>query len=57
MENVASVRFVIAVNNLKFRFNADRYIISIKVVLNLKIFIITFVISLDYLCRIVILGR
>ena len=28
-----------------------------KVVLNLKLFIITFLISLDYLCRIVILGR
>ena len=45
MENVASVRFVIAVSKL---------FISIEVVLNLKIFIITYFMPVDYYYRIVI---
>ena len=42
-----SVRSVIVVNKLMFRFNVD-VLFLLKIVLNLKIFIITFVISLNF---------
>ena len=47
MENAASVRFEIAVNELIFRFNIDILFLW-KLFYYLKLFIIKFVISLDY---------
>ena len=55
MEHVAPVRFAIAVNKLIIRFNVD--ILFLLVGLNSKIFIITLVISVNYLYQIVMLGR
>ena len=46
MENATSVRFVLAVNKLISRFNVDMF--SIKIVLNLEIFIITFAIMVGF---------